>query len=461
MYQRPPTTMMANPLRAPLPMSYGQRRWLNPRQATAAPVHGLARFAFWTILLVSLTNAIGIVVSSVRRLEDDSYELSIYPIVFGVCMAVVLVFTKGRPKSTLLVVAWTFWMLYFLGGFLGTMQITAIDIRSTLRVTVKPWMGIVGLPLLALRAISEDKVSRLFHVTVIVTCLGSVVGILQVAMPGFMEGLVATAGRAEGLWSIPTTTGYVCSMVLLLTLLRPFDSRLMNWITRITLLAGVGATLSRGPLVALGISLIVYAVTAGRIATLIKSVVGLVFFVATTLAVVTAIEALSNDQSQRVAAVKALMVGDWEAGTFKDRTTIWGPALDAILSKGGLLFGLGHGTMGNIVGKSYDGISPHNFYIYVLGNSGIIALFGLLAFHIALFQQAFKFTERGPRAALIALATLWALAHMVDNSLIGDPTTSVVLACVVVAVAYARPRPPMRLRLQRPGPLGPIRQPAT
>jgi hypothetical protein len=413
---------------------------LQGRGTRVIPVHGLARFAFWTILLFSLTNVVGVIVGVMRRLHDAQYELSIYPIVFAICTAIVLAFTRGRKRSTLLIVAFGFWLIYFLGGFLGVNQITATNISHTLRLTLKPWMAIVGLPFLALRTISEDKVARLIHVTVVVTCLGAVVGLLQIIWSGFMEGLIANVGRAEGVWSNPATSGYVCSMVLFLSLAYPFRSHLVNWASRLILLAGVATSLSRGPLVALLIAWVVYAVSARRFGTLIKSAIALVAFLFITLSVIAATESVSKNHEQRLASVRALLSGEWDAETLSNRTELWGPALDAILSKGGLVFGLGHGSMLSIVDTSVGGLQPHNYFLYVLGNSGIVALLALLVFHFALYHQALKVPDRVARAALFAIATIWALGNMVDDSLIGHPSTGAIFACMVVAVAYARPQ---------------------
>lgn len=416
---------------------------LTGRVARSAPIHGLARFAFWSILFISLTNPIGLFIAWMKRSQDETFQLSIYPAVFAICAAVVLVFSKPRVKSKLLVVAWVFWLLFFLCGFLGSMQITT-DIRAALRVTVKPWMSLVGLPWLALRAVSEDKVPRLIHVTVILTCLGAAVGLLQVLMPGLMNMLLADVGRAEGLFLSPNTSGVICAMALFLTLLYPFQRHLLNWISRLLLLGAVGASLSRGAILALLISWLVYTVSARRFGTLIKSAVAIVVFLSTTILVLGTIEHMTKDREYRITELRSLLLGNWESKTFTDRTKAWGPALDAILSKGALLFGLGHGSMGNIVGKVGDGIAPHNYYLYVLGNSGLLALFGLLAFHFMLFQQAFRTGQRQQQAALLAFACLLALAHMFDHGLIDYPATGAMLACIVVSVAYARPRAVLR-----------------
>jgi O-antigen ligase len=326
-----------------------------------------------------------------------------------------------------------------LGGFLVS-AVGKLDILYALRETVKPWMTIVGLPWLALRAISEDKVPRLIHVTVIVTCLGATVGLLQIAAPDLMNMLLADVGRAEGLWSNPNTSGAICAMVLFLSLHCPFKSRLLNWSSRLLLLAAVGASLSRGAILALVLSWVVYTVSARRFGTLIKSSIALVLFVAATLLVLGAVETSSRMHEQRIDSVRSLLSGRWDIETFKNRTDLWGPSLDAILSQGGLVFGLGHGSMVNIVGKVDEGIAPHNYYIYVLGNSGLFALVGLLAFHFFLAQQAFRCSDRQQRAALFAIAAYLAMIHLVDHSLVGHPMTGAVLACVMVSIAYARPR---------------------
>jgi hypothetical protein len=334
-------------------------------------------------------------------------------------------------------------------GFLGQ-QITGTDLRDALRVTLKPWMALIGLPWLALRAVSEDKVPRLIHVTVILICIGGLVGLLQIALPGVMSRLMADVGRAEGLWSNPNTSGVVCAMALFLSLLFPFQSHLLNWTTRLLLLAAVGASLSRGAILALVLSWAVYTIAARRFATLIKSAFALVLFVATTLIVLASIETESEFQKGRIASVRSLLSGEWRSDTFKSRTELWLPALETIMSSGGFLFGLGHGSMAGIVDSAEGRLVPHNFYVYVLGNSGVFALFGLLAFHFFLLQQAFRCADRKQRAALIAIAVCWALVHLFDDSLIGHPATGALLACIMVTVAYARPRDGLRLRTQRP-----------
>jgi O-antigen ligase len=416
------------------------------------PIHVLARFAFWTIFILSLTNAIGVYVGIIKRVRhDETYELSAYPIIFGVCTVIVLAFSRGRLRSTLLVVAWVYWLLYFLGGFLGVLQITTIDLRSTLRVTVKPWMAIIGLPWLALRAISEDKVPRLIHVSVVLICFGAVIGFLQILVPGFMEGMLANPGRAEGLWTIPGTAGAICAMGLFLSLLSPFKSRVANWTTRLILVGGVASTLSLGAIAAMLVAWVVYAICARQFWTLLKSTIALALFWVIALAVleVTEVATKAGHEQERLSSVRAFLSLEFREKTLNSRTELWEAGLNSIMSRGGFLFGLGHGSMARIVVTESQEIGPHNYYIYVLGNSGVFALFGFLALHFVLVQQAFKLPDRQARAAVIAIATVWAVYDFADNVLVEHSSFGAIFACVTVIIAYARPRQMARRRVEQ------------
>jgi len=237
---------------------------------------------------------------------------------------------------------------------------------------------------------------------------------------------------------------------------------LMNWLTRLILVAGVVTTLSRGAIAALLVAWVVYAICARQFWTLLKTAIGVALLWLITLAVVEATEVATKAgfEQQRLTSFRAFLSLQWGQRTFNDRTELWQSGIDSIVSKGGLLFGLGHGSMTNIVVTDYQQIGPHNHYLYVLGNSGILALLAFLVLHFAYLQQAFKFPNRQARAAVIAIATVWAVYDCADNILIDHPTVGGIFACVTVACAYAgrtqmpgrRPAMPMQHRLARPRP---------
>jgi hypothetical protein len=397
-------------------------------------VHVIARLAFWTILLLTATNALGLVVMYLRGVYGERFVLGIYPVTFAVMAALVFVFSRGRNSSTILLASWMFWLLYFLGGFLGTEQITGTYFRATLEITLKPWMVIVGLPWLALRAITEDKFPRLIHATVLVGCAGAVLGVMQVFMPGFMQELYMGQGRGSGFWMNPNSGGVMCVLVLFLSLVQPFRRPWLNWLTRLLLIAGVAVSFSRAALLALLVGWVIYGIMARRFRTLVASTFAIALFVFSMIVFIDLIEAATPHQEARLGHVRSFLVGDWSTDGADNRTEIWRTTYQAIVDRGSLVFGLGHGSMLRVA----DGLVPHNYYLAVLGNSGIVALFGLLIWNFVLAQQGWKCSRRETRAALLAMASIIGVVHVVDSGFLDFPPSGVIIACFVLAVCYGR-----------------------
>ncbi len=406
--------------------------------ARPLPVHGMARFAFWTLFLCALTNAIGLYVTYVRNARDDAYMLGLFPVLFAVCATLVLAFTKPRKKSTILMFAWAFWLVFFLAGFLGSQQITGTYIRATLEVTLKPWMTLVGLPWLALRAISQESAPRFLRATVLITAIGAMLGLLQLMLPGFLQEVSDNSQRATGFWINPNTCGQMCVLALFISLVCPFRQKPLNWISRSLLIACVAASFSRSAVLTLVVGWIVYALATKRFGTLLKSAVALGIFIAALFFTLNTIEAVSPAQAERLRLFRSFLEGDWSADRVDNRTDLWKQTYLAIESKGGLVFGLGHGSMLKPVETRYGGLAPHNYYLYVFGNSGILSLLLLLVFEFVLFQQARKCPKREVRAGLLAMATVIALMHVFDHSFVGFPFAGVIFASVVIAVAYGK-----------------------
>jgi hypothetical protein len=402
--------------------------------ARAARISAIARTAFWFIYLLSLTNIMAAVMWYIAQVTGVEQEFGIYPVTFGICAALVLLFTKGRHHSPILTVAWIFWGIFAIGGFGGEYQLTGTYFRFVLEVVVKPWMTIVGLPWLALRAISEDKAPRLIKATVLVMAIGSVIAVAQVAIPGFLTELMQEQGRGTAFLINPNHFGVTAACVLFLSFIYPFERRWLNLAARIVLTAGLAVSFSRAAFLATFVAWIVYGVTAKRFGALFKSLLAVPILIGAILVTIELVETISPHQAQRFAAVKSFLHGEWANEETDNRTDLWRGTMQTIIEGDGVILGLGHGSMTRVVG----GLDPHNYYLFVWGNSGILALVALLAFHFILFQQAFTCQQPQTRAALLAIATLIAVAHIFDHSLIGRPHPGAILACMVVAVAYGR-----------------------
>jgi O-antigen ligase len=396
----------------------------------------VARFAFWAIFVLSLSNLLGLLVTYFGRVNDPTFELAVYPVAFAVCAVLVFAFSKGRHTSAILIAAWAFWLVYALGGLIGEFQLTGTDIRSVLRITVKTWMTIVGLPWLAMRAVSEDKAPRLLRATVLITAIGALVGVFQAILPGFLSELTE-AGRATGLWLNANDCGVICVLVLFISLMCPFRVGLLDWLARMLLIAGVAASFSRTAIVVLAVGWIVYGVTAKRFGTLFKSLVAVVVLWAAMLAGLKMIEAISPQQSARINLMLAFLQGNFEESGSSSRTEAWMQSF-AVIESNGFVLGLGHGAMTAMVDELNISIAPHNYFLYVWGDAGLIGLLGLLAFQFVLLQQAWKCPRREIRAGLLAVSAILTVTHVFSNSIYGLPFYGAVLACVVVTLNWSR-----------------------
>jgi O-antigen ligase len=400
----------------------------------AVRISGIARTSFWFIFLLSLTNIMAAVMWYIATVSGVDQELGIYPVTFGICAALVLLFTRGRHHSLILTVSWIFWGIFALFGFAGEYQLTGTYFRFVLEVVIKPWMTIVGLPWLALRAISEDKAPRLIKATVLVMAILSLIAILQVAIPGFLKEIMSEQGRGAATLINPNAFGATVACVLFLSFIYPFDRRWLNFTARLLLTAGLAVSFSRAAFLATFVAWIVYGITAKRFGALFKSLLAVPILIAAVLVTIEMVETISPQQAARFEAVKAFLRLEFANDETDNRTDLWRGTMQTILDRDGVIMGLGHGSMTRVVG----GLDPHNYYLFVWGNSGILALFALLAFHLILFQQAFTCQRPETRAAVLAIATLLAIIHMFDHGLIGRPYPGAVLACVVVAVAYGK-----------------------
>ena len=118
--------------------------------------------------------------------------------------------------------------------------------------------------------------------------------------------------------------------------------------------------------------------------------------------------------------------------------SLWKASFSAIVQKGGLIFGLGHGSMVAVVETSNGGLAPHNYYLWMWGNSGILCLLMLLVFHFVLFQQAWKCPVPEVRAGLLAIATVLAVNHLFDSSFLEHPFVGALFSCVAVSLWYGK-----------------------
>ena len=88
---------------------------------------------------------------------------------------------------------------------------------------------------------------------------------------------------------------------------------------------------------------------------------------------------------------------------------------------------------------------PHNYYIFVWGNSGAIGLIGLFIFFGSLASIGLKSQSRRIRAGLLGLLTVFALLACADHALFAFQFFGAIFAVFALAGHYTRKRKPQRV----------------
>ena len=135
----------------------------------------------------------------------------------------------------------------------------------------------------------------------------------------------------------------------------------------------------------------------------------------------------------RLTRFGALLQGNFEGDRqADDRFALWGYGWRAVMREP--ITGQGHRFMDTVVPLG-GGFGPHNYYLYVWGNSGILAFVSFLAFLIVLGLMAWRCTETKSRASVLAITTMIATIAMVDHSFLNNVFFGPIFA-IMVAIAY-------------------------
>jgi O-antigen ligase len=400
--------------------------WRSPAVESRVP-----KPVFWTFLLlflISVANVGGLV----QRINAKDAALS--PIAFCVAAVLVLPLTRARRGFAYLSVAWVFVTTYTIFGFLGPHRTVDFDDYYLAQLTVKLWISVVGVPWLAIRAVDKNRLPTLVRAAVLVVALGAMLAVLQVLRPHLWPVLVSEPGRGSGFWIDANSCGSVCGLFVFASLLFPFRSKAMTFVVRLVLLAGIACTLSRGGILGLAAGTFVYGIAAKRVRTLILISVGVAIFFLTSSLVLDYVGGQSKRLRTRVERVQGMLRGDIKENA-SARTIIWKYAFDAL--KKDWLLGRGHGGMSRVVPIG-SGLGPHNYYLFVWGNSGLAALLAFLAVLFTLFRYGLRAGDLRSKAAILAMTVMLATYAMVDHAFIANQFMGPLLAIVAISGHYAQ-----------------------
>jgi hypothetical protein len=306
---------------------------------------------------------------------------------------------------------------------------------ETVQTCVKLWIALVGVPW-AVARLGYEEMRRLMVLGGWVVAAGALLAAAQYVWPNPFLAIVSQPGRGAGLWVNPNDCGFICATYFLVWGLVKNRGRVARLIVPALLLVGVLVSLSRAAVAGLFLALGYKAIASRRPAAAFACAVVVAILYVGLQVFAPEGGGYKAKMDVRRAAVASMLTGNLEDVKERDnRTDIWAYSIAGI--GGHWLFGLGHGSMNRIVPMGEAGFGPHNFYIYVLGNSGILALTMFILFLLRARHDALKCATREARAVSVAIVLLYAFCIFFDHALPAHQ----VAAMVYISVVFARSIP--------------------
>ncbi len=411
------------------------------RIATEATVPPIAQWAFVGFFVFTLTNAAPLVQ---RQFKWDA--IPIQPVAFAITALLVIPFARAKPGTFYFMIAWTFWILFTIGGFLGPDRLASFSDKGLYQLILKLWISLVGMPLLLLRTISREKLPMIVKVGVLSAATGAVFSMAQMAFRGRLGNFSSEAGRGAGYWIDPNSCAHALTFFLFLSFAYPFRSKSTNLLIRGLLVLGILSTLSRTGLVLLPVGFLVFAISAKRLRIFFQAGAAFAVVLVAANILVTLLQPgtgagsmLDSEKSnRRLTRFSNLLQGKVDDGKKAkfDRMELWGYGWDAVMRQP--LFGRGHRFMDSVVPIG-EGIGPHNYYLFVWGNSGFLAFAAFIVFLLTLFRMSRQCTNTAAKPAMLAITTMLACIAMADHAVINVQFVGCVLAVIVGIHYYNRP----------------------
>jgi O-antigen ligase len=383
--------------------------------------------AFYGFYLFSLIDVSGLLT---KLAKYD--KIPVQPIAFGLAAALIIPWRRGKKFPAYFLAAWTFWVLFSAGGLLGTKRELGLGDYELMQLVIKLGISLVGVPMLAFRTIVRDKFPTFIKTSVVVIAIGGAFAVVQFMLPTMFAAWMHEKGRGGGFWVSPNSCGEICVFGLFASMICPFRSKAWNNFLRLLILGGVVASMSRGGLAMLFVGSLTYAIAAKQWKTLVR--VGIGFLVVMILGLALAYIAKSAGMAslKRIERYTAFMSGD-VSGSGSDRFMLWSFGWAAATEDP--ILGRGHRSMDRIVPVG-GGTGPHNYYLYVWGNSGLMGLLGYLFFLFSLVRMGMRCKQTQNRATLCAMAGMIAVTSLVSHSFINTVYFGPIFAVMALTAYY-------------------------
>ncbi|HEY4308549.1 MAG TPA: O-antigen ligase family protein [Pirellulales bacterium] len=414
------------------------------RRTTAnARVPGIAQWTFIAFFLFTLLNCVPLLQHSLK-----TQGLPIQPVAFVLTAMIVIPFARAKPSSSYFVVAWILWILFSIGGFLGPDRLASFADKGLYQLIIKLWISLIGLPMFMLRAISRDKIPLLVRLAVLGVASGGLFSVAQIVFRARLGAFSAEIGRGAGYWVDPNSCSHALSFFLFYSYLFPFRTKAVNLAIRGIMILGILATLSRTGLVLLPIGFLTYAIAAKRVRILLQAGIALAVVAIAANILVNLLQPKSGAGSSlegykstlRLTRFSNMLQGKMaadEKSTSLDRLIFWNYGWQAIMREP--ILGRGHRFMDSVVPIG-DGLGPHNYYLFIWGNSGLFAFLAFLTFLFTLVRMSRQCTDPTAKPVMLAITAMLISIAFVDHALMNVQFLGCVLAIMVSLHYYNRPQ---------------------
>jgi O-Antigen ligase len=402
----------------------------------------LSRWLFAVYFVLAALN--GFVVFNRLAFADGGAERPTYPFVTLIVLLVVLGTTKERSQGLYFWAAWSFWIIINLIGFVNATSVSSENFRLVIQVVVKSWITLIGIPWMAFRIISPDKLQRYTKLLVLTGTVGSVMCLVQTANPALFYFIRdADTMRGAGTWDNANAAGVVLMLTLFLTRLVDWRSRVMKWTVYVILLAGFIGTFSRGALAGFFFGELIYIVIVRNYKRMFFSGLFLLLFMGSWVTIGFMIQnnsvtVESKEVRDRLQTVSNLFTGKGTQELETGRLYLWRAAVQEVLDEGSLLFGVGH--VGLIKSKSL-GLAPHNEYIQTFADGGLLGVAVFLSFLGVFAYIFFRCKDRVIRASLMSMIAGYSVYCMTADKIFFLQMMGPYIAIFVMWAHYSREYP--------------------
>jgi O-antigen ligase len=361
-------------------------------------------------------------------------RIPVQPIAFGMAALCILPWRRGRSFPPYFTAAWTFWLLFSIGGFLGSYQERSIGDYEVIQLIIKLGISLVGVPMLALRTIVRDKLKMFVKLTILVIASGAAFAMVQVVLPAMFTAWLHEKGRGGGYWVNPNSCAEICAFGLFLSTTCAFRSKTFMNIVRLLLMGGILASMSRGGVAMLFVGAVIYAIAAKQWKTLARVGMGAVIVIVMTLALATLAKQAGMAAVKRIERFTSFTTGGDVGGSTGDRMMLWSAGLTGVMADP--IMGRGHRTMDHIVEGRFG---PHNYYLFVWGNSGLMGLLAFIFFVLSLFRMGLRCKQTQNRAMICAMSGIIAITALVSHSFINTVYFGPIFATMMLTAYYDLP----------------------